>query len=46
LRSGDFKAFFEDRTTRLLSLVGAAMGKRPIRVAEAPSGDDPKTFMM
>ncbi len=46
LRAGDFRKFFEDRTTRLLGLVAGAMGKAPIRVTEAPGGDDPKAFVV
>jgi hypothetical protein len=46
LRVADFRAFFDDRTTRLHNLVGAAMGKALIRVQEAPAGDNPNTFVI
>jgi hypothetical protein len=35
LRSADFDRFYADRRTKLLDLVGAAMGKEPMRDVEA-----------
>jgi hypothetical protein len=44
LRTADFDAFFAARTNELLSLIGAAMGKAPVRSQEAPSTDRPEDF--
>lgn len=44
LRTADFDSFLADRTTRLLDVVAAAIGKSPVRKQEAPKGDDPQDF--